>query len=127
MKTLLTFFFLFLSTSVFADSCVSGDCNNGYGTYVWDSGEFKGDKYVGENKNNLADGQGTYTYASGSKYVGEWKNDVRHGQGTFTFADGDKYVGEFKNGTKHGNGTYTFADGTTKSGIWKNDKLVTPN
>ena len=75
MKFLLTFFFLFLSTSVFANECISGDCNNGYGTYVWNSGEFKGDKYVGENKNNLADGIGTYTFANGTIKTGIWKNN----------------------------------------------------
>ena len=100
MKTLLTFFFLFLSTSVFANECISGDCVNGYGTYVWDDGG----KYIGESKNNLS-----------------------HGQGTLTYADVDKYVGEYKNGVQQGNGTYTYADGTTENGIWKNGELVTPN
>ena len=104
MKFLLTLFFLFLSTSAFADSCVSGDCVNGYGTYVWDNG----DKYVGEHKNGLGNGQGTYTFGSG-----EW--------------EGDKHVGEYKNGVREGLGTYTYADGTTESGIWKNGELVTPN
>ena len=127
MKFLLTFFFLFLSTAVFADSCVSGDCDNGYGTYVWDSGEFKGDKYVGENKNNLADGQGTYTYADGEKYVGEFRNNAFEGLGTYTYASGDKYVGEFKNDVRHGQGTFTYADGFIETGIWKNGELVTPN
>ena len=75
MKFLLTFFFLFLSTSVFADSCISGDCVNGYGTYVWDDG---------------------------AKYVGEYKNNVREGLGTFTFPDGVEYVGKFKNGVMEG-------------------------
>ena len=100
MKSVLTFFFLFLSTSVFADSCVSGDCDNGYGTYVWESG---------------------------NKYIGEHKNGLGNGQGTTVFASGDKYVGEFKNDAKEGQGTYTYADGTTESGFWKNGELVTPN
>ena len=38
------------------------------------------------------------TMANGDKYVGEFKNDMIQGQGTFTFADGEKYVGEFKDG-----------------------------
>ena len=104
MKFFLTFFFLFLSTSVFANECISGDCVNGYGTYVWDNG----DKYVGEWKNNLFEGQGTFTFGPG-----EW--------------EGNKYVGEFKNGVQEGQGTFTYADGTTESGIWKNGELVTPN
>ena len=104
MKTLFTFFFLFLSTSVFADSCVSGDCVNGYGTYIEDNGL----KYVGEWKNKSANGQGTLIFGTG-----EW--------------EGDKYVGEFKNDLFEGQGTYTFANGTAQKGIWKNGELVTPN
>ena len=100
MKFLLTFFFLFLSTSVFADSCVSGDCVNGYGTYVWDDGT----KYVGESKDNLLNGQGTMIWANGKKYVGEFKNNSANGQGT-----------------------YNYPDGTTRKGIWKNGKFLTPN
>ena len=68
--------------------CISGDCVNGYGTYIYDGG-----KYVGQNKDGRMHGQGTYTYASGDKYVGEWKDNKRNGQGTYTYAYGDKYVG----------------------------------
>ena len=104
MKFLLTFFFLFLSTSVFANECISGDCANGYGTYVWDNG----DKYIGEAKDNLLHGLGIYTFGSGPN-------------------KGDQYVGEFKKDVMEGLGTYTFADGTTKTGIWKNGEFITPN
>ena len=103
MKFFLTLFFLFPSTSVFA-KCISGDCNNGYGTYLDDYGT----KYVGEWKNNSANGQGTLIFGTG-----EW--------------EGDKYIGEFKNDLYEGQGTYTFADGTIETGIWKNSELVTPN
>ena len=37
--------------------------------------------------------QGTYTFASGGIYVGEYKDNMMHGQGTFTYADGRKEVG----------------------------------
>ena len=40
---------------------------------------------------------GTFTFAGGNKYVGEVKNNAANGQGTATFASG-KYVGEFKDG-----------------------------
>ena len=49
---------LTFSFSAFADECVSGDCVNGYGTYIWTM-EIAGDKYVGECKNNMMHGQGT--------------------------------------------------------------------
>ena len=63
------------------EGCISGDCENGLGTYSW---------------------------ANGDKYVGEWKDGLNHGQGTYTWADGDKYVGEYKDGLMHGQGTYAW-------------------
>ena len=54
--------------------CISGDCENGYGTYMY-SGEWEGDKYVGEWKDGLKNGRGTYTYADGTVDKGLWKND----------------------------------------------------
>ena len=76
MKHILLSFVLVLtfSFSAFADKCISGDCRNGYGTYIWTIGEFAGDKYVGENKDNQMHGQGTYTFADGSIERGIWKN-----------------------------------------------------
>ena len=45
------------------------------------------------------------------KYLGEIRNGVPEGQGTFTFSDGGKYEGEWKDGNEHGQGTYTSPDG----------------
>ena len=41
---------------------------------------------------------GTYTFAKGDKYVGEWKDDKYHGQGTLTFADGSVQKGTWRDG-----------------------------
>ena len=41
---------------------------------------------------------GTYTFASGDKYVGEFKDGVRHGQGTYTYANGFIERGYYMNG-----------------------------
>ena len=38
------------------------------------------------------------------KYVGEFKDGLPNGQGTYTWSDGDKCVGEFKDG-ENWNGT----------------------
>lgn len=44
-----------------------------------------GDTYLGEWKNNMKHGKGTYTCArTGSVYEGEWKDDRRDGYGTFS-------------------------------------------
>ena len=118
--------------------CISGDCENGWGTRVsdvsktkytgsWKNGEKHGkgtytrgeNKYVGTFKYNMYDGNGTMTFASGSKYIGEWKDDEMHGQGTYFWYYGDKYVGEWKGGTKNGKGIYFWDDGTEYDGEWK--------
>ena len=71
------------NTNAIWDNCV--------GTYEWTSGEFKGDKYVGEWKKDLQHGQGTYYFLAenefkGDKYQGAWKDGKRHGQGTYVYA-----------------------------------------
>ena len=105
--------------------CIKGDCNNGQGTYRWESGS----KYVGEFKDGKTHGQGTFTWASGKpagdKYVGEFKNGKRDGKGTYTYANGDKYVGEHKNHKFHGEGKMISSDGLTViEGIFEEDKFI---
>ena len=46
-----------------------------YGTFTWGKGPNEGDKYVGEYKDDLMHGQGTYTMADGTVYKGLWEND----------------------------------------------------
>jgi len=99
------------------EGCISGDCINGKGTYVYDNGE----KYVGQWKDEGFHGQGTYTLPNGGKYVGEWKNDKKSGQGTFTFASGNKHVGEYKDDLRNGQGTSTYASGDKYVGENKDD------
>ena len=52
--------------------CISGDCDNGYGTYTWPSGS----KYVGQWKDNMFHGQVTYTFANGTIQKGQWIDGV---------------------------------------------------
>lgn len=40
------------------DGCISGDCKNSYGVFIYDNG----DKYQGYWKNGLKNGNGTYFY-----------------------------------------------------------------
>ena len=78
------------------------------------------DKYFGDIKNRVPNGQGTMTSPEGIKYEGEWKDGKKHGQGTFTSHDGRKYVGEYKQGKRHGQGTFTFTDGNKGVGEFRN-------
>ncbi|MBK8558061.1 MAG: caspase family protein [Lewinellaceae bacterium] len=74
--------------------CISGDCINGQGTYVYPSGA----KYVGSFKDGEIDGVGVCYYTDKSKYSGEWKNRYPEGKGTKTYADGTKRTGSWKKG-----------------------------
>eukprot|EP00942_MAST-04A_sp_MAST-4A-sp1_P003467 g3467.t1 len=82
-----------------------------------------GDVYVGEYKNGIRDGKGTYTYGSGSVYVGDFKDGKSHGKGTYTYDSGHVYVGEFKDDKRHGKGTCTHPDGTVYVGEYIGGKM----
>lgn len=110
----------FIKSNEIKTGCVSGNCNNGFGTYV----SKKGNKYVGTFKNGYYNGRGTYTFSNGDVYEGEFKNGTYEGQGTFSFISGAKYVGEFKSGTYDGIGTVYYTNGTSKSGLWKNNEFI---
>ena len=85
---------------------------HGYGTFVWANG----DKYFGEWKDGKAHGNGTKTWQDGRKYLGYFKDDKLHGQGTLFYPDGKKYLGTFINGKRHGEGTFTYSDGSAYIG-----------
>lgn len=79
--------------------------------------------YLGETRNNMANGTGTGVWEkSGGVYKGEWKDNQRHGQGVYTWADGEKYDGTFTNDRREGRGIYTWLSGERYEGEWKNNK-----
>jgi len=102
-------------------NCI-GDCTNGWGIYTFVEGQWNDDKYVGEYKDGVKNGQGIYTWANGDKYVGEWKDGNREGQGSLVLANGNRYNGEYKNDKFDGQGTYTWVTGEKHIGEWKEDK-----
>ena len=114
--------------------CISGDCENGYGTYVISLGNSsiyeKERRYVGNFKDGLFHGRGSYTFSNGDKYVGEFYGDRIHGQGTMTYDNGDKYVGNWEDNKStehsmyHGKGTYTRSDGEIFEGLWENGMFI---
>jgi len=71
----------------------------------------------------MPNGQGTLSFPNGDTYVGEWKDGMRHGQGTFKNGDGEfegiSFVGEWKddvwwNGTlydREGDALETYSEG----------------
>jgi len=128
---------LFLSNQIFAQ-CIQGNCQNGYGIFVYKSGA----KYMGDFKNGKLQGQGILHFSNGDKYIGQWNNQYREGQGklifkngnvyqgTFVkndfhskgileFTNGDRYEGNFVEGSMEGEGTMIYADGSSYEGNWQ--------
>lgn len=91
--TLLIFAVLFITLRINAQ-CVSGDCKNGTGIYLYPSGA----KYIGQFKDGEIHGVGSCYYTDGRKYQGEWISRYPHGQGTMNFSDGTKWTGFWKRG-----------------------------
>ncbi len=74
--------------------CVSGNCNNGVGTYIYHNNT----RYYGSFNNSLANGKGICYYADGDVYVGFWKDHSFHGKGTLYSANGDVKEGRWDRG-----------------------------
>ena len=100
--------------------CTQGDCRNGSGAYVWDTGN----KYEGSFKNGRRTGQGTFTFASGDTYTGDFLDGKFHGRGRYAYADGDVYDGQWLLGRMNGHGVLKRADGTKQEGEFKDGAYV---
>ena len=74
--------------------CISGNCENGEGTYVYADGS----KYIGHFENGAASGEGICYYSTGNKYTGGWKKNTFHGNGTMYFANGEVVGGLWDSG-----------------------------
>jgi hypothetical protein len=74
--------------------CISGDCKNGTGIYLYPSGA----KYIGQFKDGEIHGIGTCYYSDSSTYRGEWFHRYPTGIGTKTLADGRSWTGKWQKG-----------------------------
>ena len=74
---------------------------------------------MGDFKNAMRHGQGSFTWANGDVYEGEWKEDVCDGKGVLITANGDKYEGEFSMGVKEGQGRKVWTNGDVYEGSWR--------
>ncbi len=68
---------------------------------------------------NCQDGTGIYMYPSGAKYIGQFKDGEIHGIGTCYYSDGSTYRGEWAHRYPQGNGIKTLVDGRNWEGAWK--------
>ena len=80
-----------------------------------------GDRYEGEWKDGVPNGNGKMTYASGGIYIGNWLSGNKHGEGKMTYANGDCYEGNWSYNNKQGNGKMTYTSGDIYIGNWASD------
>lgn len=58
-----------------------------------------------------------------NRYLGQFKNGLRHGYGTFYYADGSKYKGQWREGMKSGIAEHTRDDGSCIDAVYEKDRV----
>ena len=96
------------------EECVSGDCVNGFGTYLMSNGSLCSGYWKNDNRN----GKVIIIYPDGRVFRGLYINDVINGIGTFIQKDGSIYKGNWRNNKRSGYGTLYKNDGTIESKYW---------
>ncbi len=97
-KLLLAATVFIITSSAFAqtDGCISGNCTNGIGTYLWETKQ----EYTGEFVNGIRTGLGVYDWDDGSYYYGFFVNGILEGKGIYLSSDEAQttLVGTFHDG-----------------------------
>lgn len=105
----------------YEEKCLSGDCNNGFGTYQYNTG----DTYTGEFWDSKRSGYGIYQWKTSKEiYRGEFKEDALEGMGVYFFTGGNTYIGEFKANNRSGEGKMVYKNGTVEEGLFENDAYI---
>ena len=71
-----------------------------------------GSKYVGDYREDMQEGEGTYHYADGNRYEGGWLGGEQSGTGLFHYAQGMAQVSNYEGGVGVGQGAWWSADRT---------------
>ena len=74
---------------------------NGFGSFTWIKSE---KKYVGQWKNNMMDGKGTFIWKNGQKFTGGYVKDKKHGPGILYLSDSTKIEANWHDGNFDGKG-----------------------
>jgi hypothetical protein len=85
---------------------------HGRGVYV----SAQGDRYEGEFRNGLMEGQGHWRIVGDGAYRGGMKDGLYHGTGRFDYEDGSVYEGSFAEGVYEGQGAWVHPDGESYLG-----------
>ena len=97
----------------------------GTGKLTWTNGDI----YIGQWKKDKPNGKGKFYFKQGFQdknksdtYVGQVKDWLRHGRGTYTWVSQKmRYQGNWKNNNRHGYGEYKEGN-SIYTGNWKDDK-----
>lgn len=120
-------------TNDIQSGCISGECNNGRGTFAY----IDGSRYEGHFRNGRPEGYGAFYYPNGDEYSGDFHRGVPHGQGRLRQANGQVAEGQWMDGEylgagarpekgciygncQDGHGTYIFKDGNKYVGFFSN-------
>lgn len=108
-------------TSASNYTCLSGNCNNDFGS----ARQTSGDTYTGFFKDGMPNGYGVENVDKIGTYRGSFYNGKYEGFGVFTWKDmGMEYVGEWKNGKKEGYGYIKKGNTVIEAGRYINDILM---
>lgn len=83
-------------------------------------------KYVGEFKNDTADGRGMEELDDGSLYLGNYSQGIKHNYAKLFWGDGSIYIGDHVDCVKEGEGVYYAAGKGVYRGGWREDEMDGP-
>ena len=95
--TIISFYLACCSAHAQQGICLSGNCQEGYGHFQWQSGE---------------------------EYFGNFEAGKMSGYGIFYWQNKRKFVGNWQQGQMHGEGILFYENGIMKKGLWKRNKFV---
>ncbi len=103
--------------------CSIGDCEDGWGKFIYSENLDSDGFYEGYFKNGYRHGQGKYTWEIGHVYEGEWFEGSRTGFGKIVYNSGNIYEGDWKDSERIGYGKYIWPNGTIYIGTWKETRM----
>lgn len=109
-----------------ADSQHSKQSTNSYATLESYTGALilpNGDRYLGQMKFGMPNGDGLLFFKEGNIFFGGFVNGRYDGDGAYFSAQGEKYIGQFKSNQKHGNGQTFFTNGSVHEGQYDTDLI----
>lgn len=108
-----------LLTSFWSNAqCISGDCENGEGIYVYQNNS----RYEGQFRSGQRNGNGKLFLENGDVYDGEFDSGDYAGEGKYIFKTGGSHEGIFAEG-QFITGTHTMLDGTEQIGNFRNGRI----